>query len=420
MRNLLFLLSLLGAISLWTNAAHATFIEYLRSSERLEIAGAATDLANGRVAAAEAKFEAVLGENPASWASMLGLADIAYGRGDEKRVGVLLRDAREAAPHNAAVQTAWGRYLYLGAQYEEAEQAFLQAARIDPALAAPHGELGALYFARLGKPEQALEHYRNAIALAPRNTEYRYALASLLSQQKQLGKALEEISAARAIEPEAAYPLQLKANLLAAHNQTADALAALSEARELEPDNPQIAWARGELHMQARNYNAARQAYREMLDIAPNAYAAHTRIGLSYQLEDNFPMAERSYADALSIEPRDAIALNNLAYGVLEQPERIGEALQWAERAVALVPGNPDYLDTLGLAQLRASRLAEAVRTLEQALTLAPDYPPVNLHLAQAYEQQGDLAKARRHYQHAASGAGQEADVARQRLRVLQ
>jgi tetratricopeptide (TPR) repeat protein len=141
---------LLGLVA-WLPAT-AVFIESLPPSALAGLSGAANDLANGNVAAAEAKFRGVLEQDPESWAAMLGLADVAYRREDTQAVADYLRRALEAAPDNAAVQTAWGRYEYLGGEFRSAEHAFLEAARLDPELADPHGELGALYAASPTRP----------------------------------------------------------------------------------------------------------------------------------------------------------------------------------------------------------------------------------------------------------------------------
>jgi tetratricopeptide (TPR) repeat protein len=57
--------------------------------------------------------------------------------------------------------------------------------------------------------------------------------------------------------------------------------------------------------------------------------------------------AARLYKVLIELEPGDALALNNLAWvsGELKDPK----ALEYAERADKLAPGNPQILDTLGI-----------------------------------------------------------------------
>jgi uncharacterized protein HemY len=76
----------------------------------------------------------------------------------------------------------------------------------------------------------------------------------------------------------------------------------------------------------------------------------------------------------------------------LRSPE---EALGAARPGVKLAPGIGNYLNTLGLAEVRNSLWKEAIATLQKAIALHGGTDPSDFFvLAMAYEQKGDTAQA--------------------------
>lgn len=85
--------------------------------------------------------------------------------------------------------------------------------------------------------------------------------------------------------------------------------------------------------------------------------------------------ARKLYERALELRPDSPTAHNNLAWLLLQTGGDVDDALEHAERAVALDPGRSEYMDTLALAYCQAERFAEARAILARALAAAPDAP---------------------------------------------
>jgi serine/threonine protein kinase/WD40 repeat protein/tetratricopeptide (TPR) repeat protein len=123
---------------------------------------------------------------------------------------------------------------------------------------------------------------------------------------------------------------------------------------------------------------------------------AFTRAALG---DDRGARADRE--KAATTTPRDALGLNNRAWGIVKAPscskEDTERALAFARRAVALEPDNPFYLNTLGTALYRAGQSGEAVNVLERSLTLHTDLPPAFdlLLLAMAHHRLAQRTEAR-------------------------
>jgi putative PEP-CTERM system TPR-repeat lipoprotein len=96
--------------------------------------------------------------------------------------------------------------------------------------------------------------------------------------------------------------------------------------------------------------------------------------------------------EILKLEPGNIVALNNLAWFLL--PENPEQALEYAERAVALSPDSAPVLDTLAMAQLKNNDIAEARRSIDKALASDPESPEIRFHETRIRAAEGDTTGA--------------------------
>ena len=108
---------------------------------------------------------------------------------------------------------------------------------------------------------------------------------------------------------------------------------------------------------------------------------------------NDLPLAERYYTAIVALEPRNAKAINDLAW-ILAKTNKPG-AVELAERALALSPDNPIGLDTLAFALAAENKLARAIEVSKSAVRLAPDVPLARLNLAKIYLQAQDKKNAK-------------------------
>jgi tetratricopeptide (TPR) repeat protein len=94
-----------------------------------------------------------------------------------------------------------------------------------------------------------------------------------------------------------------------------------------------------------------------------------------------------SYRAVLALEPSNLIALNNLAYVLAaDDPD---EALKLAQRAVEMMPDNPEVQDTLGWIYHRKGLYSVAVQYLKTAVD-KESTPRRQFHLGISYLKMGD------------------------------
>ncbi|MCX8067152.1 MAG: tetratricopeptide repeat protein, partial [Anaerolineae bacterium] len=120
-------------------------------------------------------------------------------------------------------------YSDLG-RHEEAIEAYRQAIELDPKLAAPWNNMGYVY-SRLGRYEEAAEAYRRAIELDPKDAYPWNGLGNVYALRGEWEQALEAFRRAVELEPEdGAYRVSL-ASALRALGQEEEAQAELERAR---------------------------------------------------------------------------------------------------------------------------------------------------------------------------------------------
>ena len=79
----------------------------------------------------------------------------------------------------------------------------------------------------------------------------------------------------------------------------------------------------------------------------------------------------------------------------LKDEKRFKEALDYANRAIALKPDQPDFLDTRGMIYLIDGQPKLALEDLQRAVAIDPSSPSKLFHLAQAYLANNDKEKAK-------------------------
>jgi tetratricopeptide (TPR) repeat protein len=128
-------------------------------------------------------------------------------------------------------------------------------------------------------------------------------------------------------------------------------------------------------------------------------------LSLDYVAEGKYDQAEDLYRRALGATASPALEAG-FAQLLLTVPDRRrrdpGRALELARMALKSEPGNADFLNTLGLAEVRNRLWDEAIATLQKAAGAHGGMDPKDfLFLAQAYQGRGDNANADRNYDRA-------------------
>ena len=111
----------------------------------------------------------------------------------------------------------------------------------------------------------------------------------------------------------------------------------------------------------------------------------HYARGISNERLKNWGEAEADFRKALELNPGQPQVLNYLGYSLVEQHEKLDEALSMIEQAVAAQPQSGYIIDSLGWALYKLGRYEEAVVHMERAAELMAVDPVVNDDLGDVY-----------------------------------
>jgi tetratricopeptide (TPR) repeat protein len=118
------------------------------------------------------------------------------------------------------------------------------------------------------------------------------------------------------------------------------------------------------------------------------------------RVDEAIPLYER----VLALQPKNALALNNLATLLAEQPARVEKALDFVEQAIEIAGPTPQLLDTKGTALIYSGKAIQAIPVLEKAASGVRTDPRFPFHLAVAYYRAGQTGKAKESFAKALDG----------------
>lgn len=107
---------------------------------------------------------------------------------------------------------------------------------------------------------------------------------------------------------------------------------------------------------------------------------------------------EQDLRKLIQLKPDHAHAYNALGYGLAEHSDRLPEALELIEKAIALSPNDAYIMDSLGWVHYRMGNINQGLSYLRQAFGINPD-PEIAAHLGEVLWVQGIKDEAKEIWQ---------------------
>ena len=387
---------------------------------------ASLDLADKKPQDAKKRFEAVLAKDPKNPQALLALAELAARTGAPKdEVAKLIGNAVAANPTEAAP-----RLLLINFHLRNKDVKLAMSAAQDATAAMPDNPelLDALGRTQLaaGDINQALASYNKLAALQPLSPLPHMRLADAHLANKNKEAAAASLRKALELKPDLRQA-QRGSILLDVDSKNIES--ALATARNIQKQSPKEATGyvlEGDIHTSQKNWDGAATAYRNGLQQvsspelavklhsvlrAANKAAEADKFAAGWQKDHpkdgafmiylgdraiarkDYAAAEKLYTAVIKVQPNNAIAYNNLAW-VTARLNKDG-AIALAEKANALAPNQPAFMDTLAVLLSDKGDYARALELQTKVLALQPKNPVFKLNLAKIHLKGGkkDLAK---------------------------
>jgi tetratricopeptide (TPR) repeat protein len=217
---------------------------------------------------------------------------------------VHLRAALKSDPTNAPARFELAEALGRDSQKDEALTVLREGVRLDPSLAPFHAGIGALLIGR--NPEEAIDEFRAAIHLEPKNPAYYNALGRVLSDAMgQIDAAIAAFQDALKLAPGMAQAQRGLEAAQASKAKAASVAEILRQKARQSAQDPQVHYNLGVAEARAGNVAASSKAFEQAARLNPGLGVAHSSLALLLYVRGDFAGAWREVglARAAGSEP---------------------------------------------------------------------------------------------------------------------
>ena len=384
------------------------------------------DLAEKKPDEARKRLEALLVINPKNTQALLALAELRAGTGaskadvteliaraiaaspgdtlprlllidfhlrghDLKPALAAAQDAVAALPNTPVLFDALGRVQQASGDMQQAVTAFSKAASLQPESAQPLMRMANAQMAANNRDAAAIS-LRKALAIQPNLLEAQRGLMMLAVSARNYPEALGVARTVQKQGPKQGIGHQFEGEVAAAQKKWDQAIEAYRLGLKLGP-TPELAT---KLHFALGSAGKAADAdgfANAWLKDHPKDTEFRLYLGDQASARADYAAAEKIYASVVQLQPGNAAALNNLAWagGKLGREGAVAQA----EKAIALDPNQPTYIDTLAMLLYAKGDYAKALEWQTKAVAMQPQVGLFRLSLAKIEIKTGkkDLAR---------------------------
>lgn len=222
----------------------------------------------GRLDEAEAAFRRVLQEGGQEAYVHNNLAIVFQQQGRHREAVAACREAIRLDPRYAAPRIVLGGSLLALGRAAEAAAALEAAVKLLPKERLAREQLARAY-ERAGRPAAAIEHYRAVREMAPNDPESAFQLGRAYLRLSEW--ALQRL---RDVDPGSARIYQALGHNYRVQGRLDLAVRAFERAVRADPKLPEIHFALAQIHLEQKNWAAAREEIERELSLVPESAGA--------------------------------------------------------------------------------------------------------------------------------------------------
>jgi tetratricopeptide (TPR) repeat protein len=260
--------------------------------------------------------------------------------------------------------------------------------------------------------EQSLDMCKLLVQTHPKDPRSHAVYADFLLQDKKFEEARAQYRKAKEL---GSKEYSVHSQILYLDSQLQDWDAMLSDSEEalsLFPDQPFVYLFNGlAKHQKKQERDAASvlsSGVKMVVDNVPLETQFYSTLGEIYHELKEYEKSDQSYDKALSLDPKDANAMNNYAYFLSLRKEKLAKAEELSRKSNELEPAQASYEDTYGWIMFTMEKYTDAKTWIGKSLEHGGDKSAAVLeHYGDVMYRLGDVQSAIDYWQRAkAAGEG--------------
>jgi putative PEP-CTERM system TPR-repeat lipoprotein len=339
-----------------------------------------------------AAIQRAVSANPSSVGARLALINYYASRKNFTVALTAAQAAQAAIPDNPAILDLLASVQQSAGETNQAIETYTRLSKLQPDNPGP--------LIRLARIQASQKNYEAAIAFlksariaAPDNPTVWSALAGTYYDATRADEGLAEARRLQKEMPAQAAGYVLEADILALQKKMPEAAAAYRAALVRQAPPLVVVRLYALLNAQNKGDEAAAVAQKWLAD-HPSDATVRAYLGQRKLESKDYKVAARYFREAVDIDPSNASMLNNLAWSLMETNDP--KALDYAERAYRIAPGDAAVVNTYGSILVQRGDLAQGIRHLRRSVALDPADSALRLSLARALIKNGDKDGARK------------------------
>jgi tetratricopeptide (TPR) repeat protein len=357
-----------------------------------------TLLQKGEPETAQPYLSKTLEINPNHFPARMMMANIYYQKADYTLAETEVNRVLEFLPDHYEANILLGNIHATRKEYDAAAALFEKMMHLEPENPSAYFRLGVIN--RLQKNnDAAMAFFEKALKINPNLMDVFTNIIAVYSSQKQFTRAIERCDSQMALVGDVpvihSILLNLKGNLLLAQNNKDQAKKELALSIEKNPKfvTPYLTLAK--IYNSEKQTDREIEIYKALIEKRDDQPSPHSLLGIIYEKQEKYDLAETHYQKALGINSGYVPALNNLAYLYAEQNKDLNKALDLARNAKEKAGNAPAVIDTLGWVYYKKALYDSAAREFKECIQKDPNNPMFHYHLGLAYHKMEDAANAK-------------------------
>jgi len=361
-------------------------------------------VARGEWEQARQQFTEAIRERPDYVPARLALAQLEVIRGEYDMALKTVKDVEQIDKRNGTARLLEATALLGQKKYSEARDLLDAMGRANPNSSDVVFSLGMIDFDQQ-KYKEAEDTFRRAYAINPKDTRGLMGWVESLGAEKRWDEAIKVLQGELAKDPNR-NDLHMALGNIAVRAGNFDL--GISEFQKMLPSLDKNSKGRGEVYLRIGetyrrkgDLNNAVAALSKARESLPDSSPVVSSLALSLETAGRKKEAMQAYEQAIKLDPRNAIALNNLAFLLAENGGDLNEAVTYAQRAKQILPDLDEVSDTLGWIYLKKNLSDNAIEIFQDLVSKAPANSTFRYHLGMAFSQKGDKPRAIKELQQA-------------------